>query len=211
MKWIQKQQEPAAFSEWKALANEHWQPRYADLREPQKRAVKQALIQEQKGLCCYCERRLTDRDSHIEHFRPQSDPMVDPLDFANMLCSCQNQLQPGEPRHCGNAKGDWFDETVLLSPLESHCEDAFAYNADGHIQARLSGGRAAEATLSRLALNIPKLRALRAAVIEPFLDETLTETELGLFVNGYLQQDGEGQLSEFYSCISYLFQELVSE
>ena len=90
MKHIIKCSEPQAFADWKDQANEDWQPDYDDLSGAPKEAVKEALMKEQGYLCCYCERRLTDDDSHIEHLRPQSDPAVDPLDFANMLCSCQN-------------------------------------------------------------------------------------------------------------------------
>lgn len=93
-----------------------------------------ALMAEQGYICCYCERRLTNDDSHIEHFRPQSDPTVDPLDFGNLLCSCQNQLKKGEPRHCGNLKGEWFDRDLLVSPLIPGCEDRFAFTGDGEIK-----------------------------------------------------------------------------
>lgn len=102
MKHIVKQGEPEAFLDWKALANEDWMPTYDDLAGETKKTVKGALMEEQGYICCYCERRLTDGDSHIEHFQPQSDPAVDPLDFSNMLCSCQNRIKKGEPRHCGN-------------------------------------------------------------------------------------------------------------
>ena len=210
MKWIQKQPEPRIFTDWKALANDDWQPTYRDLGGDEKQAVKQALMREQGGICCYCERRLTGDDSHIEHFRPQSNPDIDPLGFGNMLCSCQNRLQQGEPRHCGNSKGDWFDETLLISPLEPGCENRFSYNGDGHIKPASHEDRAAEETISRLALDIPKLRALRSAVIDPFLDNTLTDIELGDFVKGYLQQV-DGQLGEFCTCVSYLFQEYALE
>ncbi|MEM9009171.1 MAG: retron system putative HNH endonuclease [Cyanobacteria bacterium P01_F01_bin.86] len=107
MKYIEKTEEPRTFSDWKSLANEDWQPTYGSLSGTIKTDVKAALMAEQGYLCCYCERRLVEDDSHIEHFRPQSDPMVDPLDFSNMLCSCQNHLKKREPLHCGNLKGDW--------------------------------------------------------------------------------------------------------
>lgn len=117
MKYIQKGTEPLEFADWKALANEDWQPSYDSLSGSEKRAVKAALMKEQGFVCCYCERRLSDADSHIEHLRPQSMVGVDPLDFANMLCSCQNNLQPAEPRHCGNLKGHWYDANLLISPF----------------------------------------------------------------------------------------------
>ena len=89
MKYVEKRHEPEAYTQWRALANEDWQPTYDDLSGDTKASVKGALMQEQGYICCYCERRLTEGDSHIEHFRPQSDPAVDPLDYGNFLCSCQ--------------------------------------------------------------------------------------------------------------------------
>ncbi|MCU7814974.1 MAG: TIGR02646 family protein [Candidatus Thiodiazotropha sp. (ex Rostrolucina anterorostrata)] len=210
MKQIQKQQEPQLFTEWKAQANDDWQPDFGDLGGDEKQAVKQALMREQGEICCYCERRLTDDDSHIEHFRPQSDPDVDSLDFGNMLCSCQNRLQRGEPRHCGNSKSAWFDKILLISPLDAGCESRFAYNGDGHIKPKLDADGAASETIRRLALDIPKLRALRAAAITPFLDDSLTEADVRQFVGGYLQSGPDGKLGEFWTSISYLFQEYVA-
>jgi len=122
-----------------------------------------------------------------------------------MLCSCQNQLKKGEPRHCGNLKGDWFDETLLVSPLNSACDTRFSFTGDGQIQTTLSTDIAASETINRLGLSIPKLNALRAHAIEPFLDDTLTEEEIQQFVDGYLQKDGNGFYGEFWTTIRYLF------
>jgi uncharacterized protein (TIGR02646 family) len=210
MKHIIKCSEPQAFADWKALANEDWQPSYDDLSGYSKKAVKDGLMEEQGYLCCYCERRLTPENSHIEHLRPQSDSTVDPLDFANMLCSCQNQLNKGDPRHCGNLKGDWFDTLLLVSPLDSDCENRFSFTGNGAIKPLLPTETAATETIKRLGLNIPKLNALRASAIEPFLEETLNEEELRQFVSGYLEKDASGRHGEFWTTIRYLFGDYVS-
>ncbi len=210
MKHITKQPEPRALSGWKALANTNWQPTYADLSGETKKAVKQALMKEQGYLCCYCERRLTENDSHIEHFRPQSEPSANPLDYTNLLCSCQDQIKKGEPRHCGNLKGDWFDVQLLVSPLDSDCEMRFSHRGDGAIQPRVATDRAAMTTIKKLGLDIPKLNSLRAQAIEPFLEVGLSEEELQQFVSGYLSQDNEGRFGPFWTTICYLFGDLVS-
>ena len=205
MKYIAKQGEPEVFSNWKALANEDWQPSFGDLAGEPKNAVKKALMAEQGYICCYCERQLTDDDSHIEHFRPQSDPAVDPLDFGNLLCSCQNQIKRGEPRHCGNLKEKWFDLNLLVSPLDPDCEKRFAFTGDGVIKPAAEDDQAASETITRLGLDIPKLNALRAKAIEPFLDEDLTTGEIQSFVSGYLSKDTSGRFGEFWTTIHYLF------
>jgi uncharacterized protein (TIGR02646 family) len=210
MKYILKHSAPQAFTDWKALANTDWQPTYDDLSGNPKKALKDALMAEQGAICCYCERRLIPQDSHIEHFRPQSDPSVDPLDFANMLCSCQNQLKKGDPRHCGNLKDDWFNDLLLVSPLDPGCDHRFAFTGDGNIKPALATDAAATETINRLGLDIQKLNVLRASAIEPFLEETLNEDEMRRFVSGYLERDGNGLYGEFWSTIRYLFRDYAS-
>ena len=205
MKHIQKGTEPRAFTRWKAKAGTNWRPSYALLKGKEKVAVKAALMKEQGHICCYCERRLTDADSHIEHLQPLSLSGIDALDFGNMLCSCQSNLNPGEPRHCGNLKGDWYDAELLVSPLDSACESHFAFLANGEIQPASSDDPAASETIKRLGLGIPKLNAMRRQAIEPFLDPQLTQEDLTSFVSGYLLPDKQGMFSEFFTTIRYLF------
>lgn len=205
MKYIVKQNEPQDFTDWKMLANDDWQPAYGDLRGATKLAVKNALMAEQGHICCYCERRLTVDDSHIEHFRPQSDPSVDPLDFSNLLCSCQNQIKKGVPRHCGNLKDEWFDVVLLVCPLTPSCEGRFSFTGDGRIGPVSQTDTAALETIKRLGLDIPKLRNLRAKAIEPFLDASLTESDMRQFVSGYLHLNNDGKYGEFWTTIRYLF------
>ena len=206
MKHIIKYQDTPEFDAWKALANEDWQPTYEDdLSGTEKKEVKESLMKEQGYICCYCERRLTDDDSHIEHFNPQSNKDVDPLDYSNMLCSCQNQLEQGEPRHCGILKDNWFDDRCLVSPLEPGCERHFAYLVNGKILPARESDGAAKMTIEKLGLDINKLNALRKKAIEPFLDEELDEQEISRFVNGYLKKNSSGMFGEFWTTINYIF------
>ncbi|MDF1580041.1 MAG: TIGR02646 family protein [Desulfuromonadales bacterium] len=210
MKHILKGAEPQVFTNWKSLANEDWQPTYSVLSGDTKRVVKEALMAEQCHICCYCERRLSEDDSHIEHFRPQSDPVVDPLDFGNLLCSCQVQVKKGEPRHCGNLKEDWFDPDLLVSPVDSSCEERFVFEGDGLIKPAAEQDAAAAETIKKLGLDIPKLNSLRRKVIEPFLDDRLSNEEFQAFVSGYLDKDTAGRFGEFWTTIRYLFGGIVA-
>jgi uncharacterized protein (TIGR02646 family) len=210
MKHVMKQREPVPFTEWKALTNDEWQPTYDDLSGEAKASVKTSLMQEQGFLCCYCERRLTENDSHIEHLQPQRDPAVDPLDYSNLLCSCQNQLKKGEPRHCGNLKGDWYDPALLVSPLNPDCEGRFTFAGDGFITPAEEHDVAARETIVRLGLDISKLNDLRANAIEPFLEKSLTMDEISRFVAGYLSKGPEDRFGEFWTTIKTLFGDFVA-
>ncbi len=208
MKHIVKDQNTPDFDEWKASANDDWQPTYDDLRGKEKKEVKDSLMKEQGHICCYCERRLTDGDSHIEHFNPQSNNAVDPLDYANILCSCQNQLKPKqeeEPRQCGILKDNWFDDQLLVSPLDPDCAEHFAYTADGNIKPATKSDDAARITIAKLGLNIPKLIALREKAIEPFLEEGLDDQDFFKCVSDYLLKNADGMFGEFWTTIDYIF------
>jgi uncharacterized protein (TIGR02646 family) len=210
MKHIEKQNEPEALTAFKMKATENWQPTYSGLSKDTKRVIVKALMKEQGDLCCYCEGRITVEGSHIEHFRPQSDPDVDPIDYGNLLRSCQNETQKGEPLHCGKLKDNWFDSNLLVSPLQPDCEKRFAFTGNGIIKPVVEQDKAASETIKRLGLDIRKLKDLRSKAIEPFLDEDLTSEEIHKFVSGYLIKDASGKFGEFYTTIRYLFEDFLT-
>jgi len=208
MKYIVKGQEPQAFSEWKGQENDGWSPTYDILAGMPKRVLKEALIREQGFLCCYCEQPLTISDSHIEHFRSQSGFPDKTLEYRNLLCSCQGERVTGDPVHCGHAKENWFDEALLISPLDPDCESRFSFTGDGQIRSRNVSDKAASETIGRLNLGIPKLNALRKAVIDLFLDGAISGAEeMNLFVRRYLERNGDGSFQPFWTTIRYIFGE----
>ncbi len=195
MKHITKGAEPRELVEFKAAENSDWKPSYDNLTNEAKTALKASLMREQGWICCYCERRLVDNDSHIEHLRPQSKYPADQLNYDNLLCSCQEGLKRREPRHCGTAKDEWFDEMLMVSPLNPICESKFRFTADGAIYPRTDDDSAAQETVTRLQLDIPKLRDLRAAAIDALID--LTQAE----VQTCLQRNHTGMFPEFFVAI----------
>lgn len=198
MKYIKKGKEPKELTEWKGLANDNWQPSYNDLRNPEKSIVKTALMEEQGYICCYCEQELMATDSHIEHFLPQESYPEKALDFSNLLCSCQDKIKKGKPRHCGNLKAD---DELSISPLDEACEKYFKYSYDGYIE---PVDEKARTTIKKLGLDITKLNAVRRDAIEPFIDSLLTEDELMEFVSAYLKKV-DGKYPPFYTTIKFLF------
>ncbi|MCK4659608.1 MAG: TIGR02646 family protein [Phycisphaerae bacterium] len=197
MKHITKGAEPQELIDFKAAENDDWKPNYDNLTNEAKAALRTSLMWEQGWTCCYCERRLVDNDSHIEHLRPRSRPEFAEveLDYDNLLCSCQNRLKPGEPQHCGVAKGDWYEEALMVSPLDPMCEDRLHFAGDGAIYPRADDDLAAKETISRLRLDIDKLQALRAAAIAALADLNPEE------VHACLQRDSAGMFPEFFVAI----------
>lgn len=56
-----------------------------------KNVVKESLIEEQLGLCCYCGISVDAENVHIEHFMPQIDYPARQLDYHNLHASCQGK------------------------------------------------------------------------------------------------------------------------
>jgi uncharacterized protein (TIGR02646 family) len=214
VKYIFKTTEPDALAKFKAQANEDWQPSYAELRGQDKQQLHHHLIAEQGHICCYCGERIVQTDSHIEHFQPQNDYAHLELDYFNLLASCQQKIEPKHPRHCGMGKSDWFDQELLVSPLISDCADFFEYTDLGEIlpTCRSAQSAAAQETIDRLRLNIPKLQAGRAGVIDSFYDEpdflsTLADDEIEKLIHYYSHIDSNGQYQPYCQVIIYLLQQ----
>ncbi len=94
-----------------------------------KEKVKESLLREQYGLCCYCMKRIDRHNSHIEHFRPQSKYPSLVLDYQNLLLSCNGLTE--EYENCGHKKADFAEEESLVSPLDPDCSNHFAYTVNG--------------------------------------------------------------------------------
>ncbi|ASM54513.1 hypothetical protein PNIG_a2503 [Pseudoalteromonas nigrifaciens] len=167
MKQIIKDNEPQEVIDWKALANDDWQPNFDELSGAEKRAMRQSLLKEQGSICCYCNQDISNDDFHIEHFRPQETFEALELEYSNLHVSCLKNKKPGTPSHCGDAKKNWFDARLTLSPLDNH-EASFKYLANGGIKASIQN---ASDMIDELNLKEESLKAKRQAEISGILDE----------------------------------------
>jgi len=208
MKFIQKGIEPVELSEWKALANEDWQPDWENLQNPQKAAVYKALLNEQGYICCYCEQRIDKSTSHIEHFKPRETYPELSLVYDNFLCSCPGwkEGKSTDPQeHCGASKANWFDENLMVSPLESECEKYFQYTQVGEIRPNYAApeqkAKAAEATIEHCKLNHAILLKMRDETLDGLDD--LTQDEALQLIKSYQQRDSKGQYQPFCTAIIY--------
>lgn len=207
MKHINKLSEPEFFSSWKA---DNPDKTYVLFPRSAKKTLKKKLIQEQGGICCYCEQSIILSDSHIEHFRPQDTYEDLSLDYNNLLCSCQKKPEKETPLHCGHSKGNWFKENLLVSPLDPKCEDRFHFTDDGKIFPATLDDTAAAETIKRLALDIPALNSARKAVIEAIysLDEPntpLTRKELQQVIKAYLKKNPDKKFNPFWTTVKQLY------
>ncbi len=136
--------------------------RYNDFRKSGKyHDIKEILIEEQYGLCCYCTNKIDDYNSHIEHFIPQSLDYTKDLEYSNMIVSCDGYK--GNRNNCGHKKEDYYEEKII-SPLEINCEENFKYLINGEITSDITNVRAKK-TIEVLNLDSYLLnRARRSAI-----------------------------------------------
>ena len=198
MKHIVKDDEPLEFTEWKAGDKMAHRPNWNRVPPPIRTSIHQALMREQGSICCYCESSISGDDSHVEHFRPRKRYGSLQLHYENLLCSCQREGAKGEPRHCGPLKGSWFNDELLISPLEEGCERRFRFTGNGDKFPRTVGDAGAETTIRRLGLDLRKIRDLRAAAIDELRD--LSEEEVGRL----LERRPDGGFLPFHTTIAQI-------
>lgn len=133
-----------------------------------KQALRGALVRDQGALCCYCEARVrpTAEGMNIEHWEPQSLAPSRQLDWKNLLGSCKGNPGSGaDGRHCDHQKAD---EPITLDPQrESHVR-TISFTASGAIRSR---DPALQDDIDhRLHLNVPRLRANRAAAVQGLVE-----------------------------------------
>ena len=107
MRHIEKLESPDVFEDWKRrFENKHGKKvNFNDLNKEKdlKNTVKNRLISEQFGLCCYCCKGIQYDNSHIEHFRPQGTFTDKTVDYENIHVSCEGNKNKSN-FHCGHKK-----------------------------------------------------------------------------------------------------------
>lgn len=211
MKYIRKNPEPGAFTRWKSVKRRLKNPMWQKLTNPTKNIVRNALIDEQGHICCYCGIRI-DSKNHIDHIMPRSIHKSKMFDWNNLLVSCQRDPRPPEPKHCGWARKN---KPLKISPLDPDCENRFRYLANGRILPASSGSKAdemAQEVIDDLNLDNEKLKILREGAINGVLAgiENLNESQLINLIAGYKQKDSNGRYSEFCMAVIYILNFYIS-
>ena len=218
MKYIKKGEEPKEFTDWKAKENDDWKPSWNNFQGLDKSNFHKALLKEQGFICCYCEMRIVretseikdenkEDSSHIEHLKPRTTYPDKALDYRNLLASCQRERKPKEPQHCGVKKDEWYDDNLMVSPLDPNCADFFRYPGSGEILPTNEPGKqdSALTTIDKLGLNIDKLKNMRSKAIDGIWEamKGLTIEERQKLAQSCLQPDSEGKYTPFFTVIAY--------
>ncbi|WP_428278688.1 TIGR02646 family protein [Candidatus Palauibacter sp.] len=139
----------------------------------EKDELRNALVTEQRGLCCYCMGRIKpDRTAmKIEHWQCRARHPGRELAYRNLLAACPGRLgdgvgQPARLQHCDTRKGD---SDLKWNPAEPahRVETRIRYGSDGSI--RSNDVSFNEQLNDVLNLNLPVLKRNREGVLEAVL------------------------------------------
>ena len=179
-----------------------WAPSYEALDGAQRRRLVEDLLSEQAWTCCYCGTATrTERDVHIEHFKPRECfPELD-IEYLNLHASYMKTTEAESPLRCGHAKGGRFDDELSISPLEPDCEMRFRYDYDGGVLVLERSDSAAAYMLQTLSLNKIYLRNRRREVLQNVFSEDFmaiaTDADFDQLIDAFRNTNGEGYLPDF--------------
>jgi uncharacterized protein (TIGR02646 family) len=167
MRNIVKGVEPKSLAEHRCTEFADYENNY---KGEDKQELREHLVAEQRGLCCYCLSRIRPETTRmrIEHWQSQSAFPERQLDYANLLGACiGGEGGPPELHHCDKKRQD--------SPLSKNPADtahdvelATHYDKDGTIR---STDPQFDFELNQiLNLNLPLLKNNRKAVLNQFLE-----------------------------------------
>ena len=135
-----------------------------------KKKLNDLLIEEQGGICCYCQQKITELkitktigDSHNEHLIPQSKREDLQTNHGNIFaCCCFSSGFPEKLQHCGEAK----KEKLIYEFIKwVDCNHHFKYNIKGEIMPEGCYQSFKDFVDNEASLNFKQKKALEAITI----------------------------------------------
>lgn len=162
MRTIQKGREPASLTQYRKQPDADYD-NYTD-----KDTLRQAIVAEQRAVCCYCQSRIRSvwNKIKIEHWQCQATYPERQLDYANLLGACMGgHGRPKREQHCDTHKGN---EDLCFSVCDAAhpVERQIRFLGNGEM---VADDAAINSELNEvLNLNLPRLVSNRKAVLSAF-------------------------------------------
>ena len=147
--------------------------------------LRRALVQEQRGLCCYCMGPISPGREYmkIEHWKCQTGYPEEQLSYQNLLGACLGaQKSPSRRQHCDTKKENRDLAWNPANPAHQ-IESRLRYESDGSVRA--NDGNFDNQLHAVLNLNLPMLRNNRKGVLTAILEWREHETRL----HGHILRD----------------------
>lgn len=164
MRNIDKGEEPTSLAQHRCTSHTD----YDNLPAKDKDELRQYLVRDQRGICCYCMSRIQpdDKSMKVEHWRCVDNYPQEQLDYRNLLAACYgNEGQPERHQHCDTYKGN---KVLSKNPSSRvhQIERLIRFKGDGTICSEDSNFNTE--INSVLNLNLPFLKNNRKATLDAF-------------------------------------------
>ncbi len=146
MQYISKsKQPPGKWSDWFSIVTDEGSRVSYDYKadyhaiSDQIRFAREHLIEEQNGLCAYCQKAISVINSSIEHLIPKEHNLGLSTNYFNLIAVCANSIKDPESgrRHCDKERGSKLLPEVIFyqnATVKKNANHAyFQANADGSI------------------------------------------------------------------------------
>ena len=179
-----------------------------------KDTLRECLVAEQRGVCCYCLSRIraVPGAMKVEHWHSQAGHKAEQLDYSNLLGACTgNEGQAGRDQYCDTYKGDKELSRNPANPMH-RVEDLIRFESNGTISS--SDADFDNELNAVLNLNVAFLVNSRKAVLAAF-KQTLDkrgEIPLATWERLLREWNGEsnaGDLKPFCNVIVYWIRKRV--
>ena len=102
----------------------------------------QYLIDEQNGLCAYCQKEITVKNASMEHVIPYSQNQLISTLYHNLVAVCQNFTRDDKNRkHCDKSRGNTLLPFLIFhkdfTAPDGECSFYFDTEDNGLIKARM--------------------------------------------------------------------------
>jgi uncharacterized protein (TIGR02646 family) len=121
MKFIVKGNEPAA---WKAYR----ETQGVDFEAIS--ALKEALLNEQGYLCCYCMNGIKEDNMKVEHYKPRSIYPALKMEYTNLFAACKGNFCTD--KHCDTKKEN-AELSIHPADPRNNCEAIIGYSTNGKL------------------------------------------------------------------------------
>lgn len=202
MRRIIKGREPATLTQHRQMAHANYD-NYLD-----KDALRESLVTEQRGLCCYCLCRVRPEFPRmkIAHWHSRAKYPNEQLAYSNLLAACLgNQGQRRSEQHCDTRQGENDLSRNPANP-DHQIESFIRFEGDGQITSQ--DGDFDRQLNEVLNLNSAFLKNGRKAILEGFKSTiskrgTLSRSTLERWLRDWNGESDNGELRPYCQVIVY--------
>ncbi len=215
MRRITKGNEPSTFATYRREAG----ATFGSLPSEEKEELRESLVKEQGGLCCYCMCRIPEvagkyPGMKIEHFKSQSRYPSEQLVYRNLFGACWgngqgNLLNGSHPQTCDTFRSKKNEDIKSFNLLTSDLELEIRYLRNGTMQSQRDDLNDEIKTI--LNLNDQSLCGRREGVRDGVSNQLrkldakgkVAKKVIQKLIDDFKSRDKDGNFKEFYPVAVY--------